>query len=265
RLNQGDILQLYINDEFFNQEQENKFMLAPTNINIVYQDENIMLIDKKAGLVVHEDNENSTDTLINRTLHYLYEKGEYNPKDELSFTPALCNRIDRNTCGMVIVAKNAESLRLLNQFIKDREIRKFYLCVVDGKMPKKSDTLTHYLIKNEKENQVKIYDNKINGAKTIITKYSVLATDQETSLLEVELLTGRTHQIRAHLAYIGHPLIGDGKYGSNKINAKYKQKQQLLYSYKLIFDFKDTNNLLSYLKGKSFIIQDVWFKNNYQK
>ena len=265
RLSQGDIMQLYINDEFFEADSQKEFLIAPPVLNIVYEDENIILLDKKNGLVVHEDDEKTADTLINRLLHYLYDKGEYDPDNENSFTPALCNRLDRNTGGIVIAAKNAESLRILNQKIKDRELEKKYLCVTVGVPPKKQDTLTAYLEKNSDENTVRVYNSKKGNAKTIITSYKVLKTDKKLSLVEVKLETGRTHQIRAHFAHIGCPLLGDGKYGINQINREYKIKTQALYSYKLKFTFTSESGCLDYLNGKEFTVNDVWFRDKFIK
>lgn len=265
RLNSGDLIELYVNDEFFENQQAYDFLSVSSDINIVYEDDNIILVDKKAGIVVHEDNENSTDTLINRVLHYLYNKKLYDPQNELSFTPALCNRIDRNTSGIVMVAKNAEALRVLNEKIKAREIKKYYLCVVSGVVNKKSDTLKHYHLKNERDNTVRVFERANKDTKTMITSYNTLAVTNNNSLLEVELHTGRTHQIRAHMAYIGHPIIGDGKYGTNKVNLLYRQKYQLLYSYKLKFDFNENEHILSYLNGKEFEVKDVWFREKFKE
>ena len=263
RLQAGDIVQMYINDEFFDTAVETEFMAAPAVLDIVYEDENIVLIDKKNGLVVHEDNENTVDTLINRLKHYLYDKGEYKPDEENSFAPSLCNRLDRNTGGIVIAAKNAESLRILNQKIKDRELEKYYLCITAGVPPKKKDTITAYLEKNSDDNIVKVTDRKTDRNKTIITTYKVLKTKENLALLEIKLDTGRTHQIRAHMAYIGCPLLGDGKYGINRVNKEYKIKTQALYSYKLKFTFKSDSGCLEYLNGKEFEVKDVWFKDKF--
>lgn len=264
RLNEGDIMQLYINDEFFDTAAETEFLTAPPVLNIVYEDENILLVDKKNGLVVHEDDEKTSDTLINRILHYLYDKGEYKPEEENSFVPALCNRLDRNTGGIVIAAKNAESLRILNQKIKDRELEKRYLCITVGIPPKKHDTMTAYLEKNADGNTVKVTDKKTLSNKTIITTYDVLKTGGRLALVEVKLETGRTHQIRAHFAHIGCPLLGDGKYGINQVNREYKVKTQALYSYKLKFTFAgDDNGCLDYLNGREFTVKDVWFENKF--
>jgi len=263
KLNEGDLLQLYINDEFFEECAELEFLSAPTNLNIIYEDENILLVDKKNGLVVHEDDENTIDTLINRVKHYLYEKGEFIPENELSFSPSLCNRLDRNTGGIVICAKNAESLRILNQKIKDRELQKLYLCVTVGIPPKNDDTLTDYLEKDEIKNQVFVSSKKTPTNKTIVTKYKVLKKTENLALLEVDLITGRTHQIRAHLAYIDCPILGDGKYGINKTNRAYNVKTQALYSYKLTFDFSTDGGILEYLNRKSFKVSEIWFKDTF--
>lgn len=266
RLSEGDVLELYLPDEFFDKKQgEYEFLGAPSDISVVYEDENILLMDKKNGLVVHEDNDGTADTLINRMLRYLYDKGEYRPEDENSFTPALCNRLDRNTGGIVIAAKNAEALRILNQKIRDRELEKKYLCILVGVPPKRSDTLTHYLFKDSKTNTVTVSDKKTPSNKTIITKYKVLRTDGTLSLAEIELMTGRTHQIRAHMAYIGCPLLGDGKYGINKVNRSYNIKTQALYSYKLKFAFTSDSGILSYLNGQEFIVPNVWFLDKFVK
>lgn len=263
RLQINDVVQMYINDEFFDTDVETEFLAAPVVLDIVYEDENIILIDKKNGLVVHEDNENTVDTLINRLKHYLYEKGEYKPEEENSFAPSLCNRLDRNTGGIVIAAKNAESLRILNQKIKDRELEKYYLCITVGIPPKKNDTITAYLEKNSEDNTVKVTDRKTDRNKTIITTYKLLKTKGNLALLEIKLDTGRTHQIRAHMAHIGCPLLGDGKYGINRVNKEYKIKTQALYSYKLKFTFTTDSGCLEYLNGKEFKVNNVWFENKF--
>lgn len=263
RLCEGDVMQLYISDEFFETAPDRVFLSVPADITVVYEDENILLCDKKNGLVVHEDDENTADTLINRILHYLYDKGEYDPERENSFTPALCNRLDRNTGGIVIAAKNAEALRILNEKIKEREIEKRYLCITVGVPPKKADTMTAYLEKDEKTKTVKVTDRKTSTNKTIITSYKLIKTDGKLALLEVKLDTGRTHQIRAHFAHIGCPLLGDGKYGIGEVNRRYKIKTQALYSYKLKFTFRTPAGILEYLNGREFTAENVWFKDKF--
>ena len=220
RLQEGDVLQLYINDEFFDKpREENAYLTVATpKLNIVYEDENIVLLNKRPGVLVHEDTAAAENTLIMHVKAYLAQKGEYDPESEQSFAPALCNRIDRNTGGIVIAAKTAEALRVMNEKIKNDEIRKFYLCAVHGKMPKRADTLTGYLKKNSADNTVDVIDTPRTGYKEIITKYRVLKSKGDAALLEVELVTGRTHQIRVHMAHIGHPVAGDDVYMTRQID-----------------------------------------------
>lgn len=259
---EGDVLELYINDEFFESPKgDEAFKTLVPKLSVVYEDDNILLADKASGISVHDDETEKVNTLINHIKAYLFQKGEYNPDEENSFVPALCNRIDRNTSGIVIAAKNAVALRIMNEKIKNREIEKFYLCLVQGRLKDKEKTLKSYMVKNEAQNRVYVHDSPIDGGKTAITRYRVLAEGELTSLLEVELMTGRTHQIRAHLASIGHPLAGDGKYGTNEFNKKIGMKHQALYSYKLKFKFSDENEL-SYLNGKSFEVKEVPFASH---
>lgn len=260
RLTAGCEVELYINDEFFEPAPERyDFLSASKNLEILYEDENLLLLDKKAGVLSHAGDGEYGDNLIARVQRYLYEKGEYDPSAENSFAPALVNRIDRNTGGIVIAAKNAPTLRVLNQKMKDRELHKYYLCIVHGSLPRREGTLEGYLLKDEKRKTVRVLDRPCDGAKTIRTRYRVLAEREGLSLVEVDLLTGRTHQIRAHFASIGHPLLGDGKYGSNKLNKQYGYKKQCLYSYKLTFRFTTDAAHLAYLDGKTFQAPDVWF------
>jgi 23S rRNA pseudouridine955/2504/2580 synthase len=262
KLSVDDVISMYINDEFFEPTKPKyDFLSAGKSIKIVYEDENIILIDKPAGILSHPDEGNYTDTAITRVKRYLYEKGEYDPENEMSFAPALVNRIDRNTCGIIIGAKNAESLRILNEKLKNREIHKFYLCVAIGKIKNKEGIIKGYLEKNEKQNRVYISEKSNDKTKAIATKYNVLDYKGGLSLVEVELLTGRTHQIRASFSHIGNPLLGDGKYGTNAQNKQFGgYKKQFLYSYRLAFDFQSDAGILNYLNNKSFEVEDVWFK-----
>ena len=261
-LNPGDVLTLYINDEFFEVSSHSYgFLSSPSDIDIVYEDENILLADKKPGLVVHEDESGSSDTLINRIQHYLYSKGEWDPAKENSFAPALCNRIDRNTGGIVIAAKNAETLRILNEKIKLREIDKYYLCLVHGSLRPRQGTLKNYIIKDPSQKMVSVYDKMYPGALTAITDYRVLKEAKGLSLVECLLHTGRTHQIRAQMAHAGHPLAGDTKYGLNKNNRSLPFRYQALYSYRLDFTFKTSAGILEYLKNRSFSVMNIPFVN----
>ena len=265
RLQMGDVLQLYINDEFFEQPREDNLFLTlfQPKLDIVYEDENLMLLNKRPGLVVHADETEKVNTLINHVEAYLYQKREWNPKWENAFTPALCNRIDRNTGGIVIAAKNAETLRIINDKIRDREITKKYLCIALGRMDPPEGRLECFLLKDEGKKQVAVYHRPVPGGKTAVTLYRTLQVRDGLSLVEVELLTGRTHQIRASFADTGHPLLGDGKYGRGDVNRRYGETRQALYSYYLRFDFPTDAGILEYLRGKEFQVEEVPFVAKY--
>ena len=265
RLAVGDVLQLYINDEFFQRPTpENAFLsLYQPKLNILYEDEHILLLDKRPGLVVHPDENEQVNTLLTHIQAYLYQKKEWSPYWENSFAPALCNRIDRNTGGIVIAAKTAEGLRVMNQKIKDRELSKYYLCVVRGRMDPPAGKLEGYLFKDEVKKQVFVSRRPQPGAKTAITVYRTLAVKNGLSLVECDLITGRTHQIRAQFAAAGHPLLGDGKYGSERENRKYGRHGQALYSYKLSFHFTTDAGPLAHLNGKTVQVEDVDFVKEY--
>ena len=262
-LEEGDEIQLYIKDEFFGSPEADTSALTriKPKLDIVYEDENIMLLNKRPGVLVHEDSDARDNTLIMHVKAYLISRGEYDPESEHSFAPALCNRIDRNTGGIVIAAKNAEALRVMNEKIRENQIDKYYLCLVHGRLAKKQDTMRAWLKKDSAANMVSVRDRKFEGSKEIITAYRVLEERGAVSLVEVELITGRTHQIRAHMAHIGHPLVGDGKYGINREEKRHGYKYQALYSYKLRFSEGDGENVLSYLSGKTFSIpkDQIWF------
>ena len=266
RLCEGNVLQLYINDEFFDTPKpENAYLTVTTpKLNIVYEDENLILVDKKPGQAVHpHDGAEYGKTLIDHIQAYLYAKGEWNPRAEHAFVPALCNRIDRNTGGIVIAAKTAEALRILNQKIKDRELEKRYLCVVHGCPKPRAGKLEAYIFKDARQNRVYVTQKPQPGSKTAVTCYRTLESRDGLSLVECELVTGRTHQIRAMMAAAGTPLLGDGKYG--KLDKRFERKYQALYSYQLKFAFTTDAGVLAYLDGKEFRVASVDFVEEYFK
>ena len=264
-LKPGDVLQLYIDDEFFEiPSEENAYLKVGTpKLDIVYEDENLLLADKKPGVLCHSAGDWSYDTLIANIQAHCVQTGEWKPREENSFAPALCNRIDRNTGGIVIAAKNAEALRILNDKIREREIDKLYLCAVIGRPKPASGTLRNWIFKDAEKNQVYVRKTSCPGAKEAITEYRTLKTAGGLSLVECRLLTGRTHQIRAQLAAAGAPLLGDGKYGSERVNREFHEKGQALYSYKLTFDFPTDAGALNYLRGRSFAVSRVDFAEKY--
>lgn len=257
-LKDGDVLTFFIKDEFFEEAPERyDFMKAPSKISVVYEDENIILMDKPQGILVHPDKEYHFDSLVARLKHYLYLKGEYNPKSENSFSPATVNRIDRNTGGIVIGAKNSEALKTLNRLMKERSIEKYYLCLCEGTFRKKEGIVRSGLRKDESKNIVKNVRSGSEDSKDSATRYRVIDENGEYSLVECELLTGRTHQIRVHMASLRHPLAGDTKYGGKELRL-HGNVGQALYSYKLKFTNCE-GTVVDYLDGREFTVNDVWF------
>lgn len=238
-LQNGDTVLMFLKDEFFvSNDPDAYFLKINPSLDIVFEDDDILLVNKHVGVSCIPDEREDRNTLINHIKAYLYHKGEYDPCAENSFAPSLCNRIDRNTCGIVIAAKNARTLRKINDDIKYRRIKKKYLCIVHGTPKPQNNIIEGYLIKDSKTNTVKVFDSKPSrgDAKSIKTGYKVLDSKKGLSLVEVVLYTGRTHQIRAHMAHIGYPLLGDGKYGINKEDKKLGYKYQALCSYSTTID-----------------------------
>lgn len=263
KLKPGDVLTLYISDEFFETgKNELAFLRVKPKLDIVYEDENILVVNKPAGLIVHSDANEEFNTLINHITAYLYAQGSYDPDEENSFAPALCNRIDRNTQGLVIAAKNAAALKEMNDIIKNREVEKKYLAAVHGVPKQKKGTIRSYLNKDADRNMVAVKKVKNSALdKEAVTKYAVLAVNQalNLSLLEIELVTGRTHQIRAQMASVGHPLLGDGKYAENKADRKMGYNHQALCSYSLKFVLKEKKPVLGYLNGRTLTAPEPEF------
>ena len=265
RLAEGDCLQLYINDEFFDRPRADNAYLTVTSprLHIVYEDENILLVDKQPGLAVHpHDGAEYGKTLIDHIQAYLYAKGAWRPR-ESTFVPALCNRIDRNTGGIVIAAKNAETLRIINEKIRAHELEKSYLCITVGRPKQPEGKIEGFLLKNEAKKEVRFFHKPVPGGKTAVTDYRTLETRGELSLVEVGLETGRTHQIRASFADLGCPLLGDGKYGRGDVNRRYGETRQALYAYELTFDLPTDAGILNYLRGRTFTVENVPFRAKY--
>lgn len=237
-LQTGDVLELYINDEFFAADKAEVKKSLP--LDVVYEDKNILVADKPSGIAAHGED----GCLLERVQSYLFDKGEYDPKREHTFSPALCNRIDKNTSGLVIAAKNAMALRGINEKLRLREIDKFYIMQVEGRINPPVGRIEGYTLKNEAQHKVYFYKEPVPGAKHSITFYRCL---DDKGTVEAQLISGRTHQIRASFAWLGHPLLGDVKYGAKKDG---RRDFQRLRAYKLVFDFKTPAGELEYLNGK---------------
>ena len=261
KLSEGDTVQMYINDEFFDPPDAGDAYLHITDpaLDIIYEDSNIILINKETGVLCHSDTAYDRDSVITRIQAYLHQKGEWRPHEENAFCPSLCNRIDRNTSGIIIAAKNAAALRAVNEKMRLREVEKYYIAAVHGVPAQPSGRIECFIFKDASKNMVYITKESRHGAKTAVTEYRTIASAGQLALLECRLITGRTHQIRAQFADMGHPILGDGKYGSERQNKPYGEKYQALCSYRLVFTFRSDAGMLQYLDKSEFRIDDIPF------
>lgn len=231
--------------------EKKEFVRIDNNFKVTYEDENILMVEKWPNLLVHSDTKGGAPTLTDYVLSYLYDKGDYEPEKEITFTPAPCNRLDRNTSGVVIFGKNFKYLKALNEAIRERDIEKYYMALVQGRI--KDGIYTGYILKNEDANISKVYKNEVPNSKEIAMEVKNIQSCGTFSLIEINLLTGRSHQLRAHLASLGNPIVGDSKYGDKKLNSffvnRYGLDFQFLYAYKVIF--KSDSDELNYMKNKT--------------
>ena len=266
KLKCGDEIRLFLSDETYEKfagkvQPKEKFPMA--KLNIVYEDSNVIFINKPAGMLSQKSV--PSDVSLNEyLLGYLEKSGQWKQEESKAFRPSVCNRLDRNTSGLVICGKSMAGLQQMAALLKDRSLHKYYLCLVKGVMTE-SQHLEGYLLKDENSNQVKIFQKETEGAAHIITEYEPLYTEGETTLLKVTLVTGKSHQIRAHLSSIGHPIIGDPKYGERKVNAFFREthgiKNQMLHAWKLTFP--ELAEPLDNLSEKSFEAEPAGLMKQY--
>lgn len=246
---EGDIVETR---EIVSSIKKEKFnRIDNSHLKVTYEDENMAIIEKWPGVLVHSDKKDGEPTLTDYVLSHLFDKGDYLPEKEVTFTPAPCNRLDRNTSGVVIFGKNFESLKLLNEMIRERRIKKYYTALVKDRI--KDGIYEAYISKDEDENISKVFDTKRPNTKKISMEVKTIQSCGTFSFIEIDLITGRSHQLRAHLSHLGNPIVGDSKYGESKLNSffinKYGLNYQFLYAYKLIF--KECPEKLSYMENKT--------------
>ena len=265
RLSAGDLIELYINDEFFPVGKPTAKTAKPRRqppVTVVYEDENFAVLYKPAHLLCHSDRTGDAN-LVDAFAAYLEAKGEYDPHAEKRFAPALCNRLDRGTEGLVLAAKSYAALRDLNAIIHDDMMKKEYLTITVGAPPQ--GRFVAWLQHSEKNNKVRIHARESEGYKQIITEVTVIRQAGPFALCRIGLITGRTHQIRAHLAYLGHPVLGDIKYGNHKMNERTGLKTQALCAQRLTFGRIPEENTLQYLSGRVIKLNDPEIVKTYER
>ena len=256
RLHQNDLIELYINDEFFPAGAAAPAKKPPRRqppVTVIYEDGNIAVLYKPAHLLCHSDRTGDAN-LVDAFAAYLQAKGEYDPHAEQRFAPAICNRLDRGTEGLVIAAKSYAALRDMNAIIRDNQMKKEYLTITVGTPP--AGRHIAWLQHSEKNNKVRIHAREAEGYKQIITEVTPIRQNGPFTLCRIGLITGRTHQIRAHLAYLGHPVLGDIKYGNRKMNERTGLKTQALCAQRLTFDRIPQDNILHELSGRVIKLED---------
>lgn len=264
-LKEGDLVQIYFSDETIDNFKTKKEKIkSNVKLDIVYEDENILIINKRAGLLSHSTKKDySEDNVVDAMLAYLNNKDEYDPKDSATFTPSLANRLDRNTSGLLIGAKTYNAIQELNKAQRNNQIDKFYYTIVSGSVDGEKTEYANIEKVNNKENLSKVSKEESEDKKTIITAYKSILKGKKYSLLEINLITGRTHQIRAHLGYLNMPVIGDTKYGNKKTNKFFKDKynlnHQLLHCYKT--EFLNLEGDLEYLSNRTFEVDKTNLMN----
>lgn len=260
KLKQGDSIKLFFSDETIEKFSAGTYVTPKKEkinmLPIIYEDEQVLLMNKPVG-VLSQKAKDSDVSAVEILINYLIETNQLSKEQFRTFHPSICNRLDRNTSGILVAGKTLPALQEMNRFFKERTIAKYYRCLVKGRVIKNEDYIKGYLVKDQKTNKVSITKKKTEEGVPIETEYCVIQSNDEVSLLEVHLITGKTHQIRAHLASIGHPIIGDYKYGDKQINEMYRQeyglKSQLLHAYRL--EMPSSDGSLAYLNDKKFVAE----------
>ncbi len=258
RLNEGDIVLCFIPDMYYEVKEDYDFLHVPSKVDVVYEDDDCLIVNKESGLLAHKDQSGIQDNLQDRILHYLYQKQSYDPKKELSFIPAIAHRLDRNTSGLLIASKTSQFSKFISEKIANHEVKKYYLCVIEGHLPKKYDCVKRYHLKDERNNISKLYDYEVKNSKLIAMNYQVLSTSKQYSLVEVELISGKSHQIRSMMAYYHTPIYGDVKYGAKK---NHQNSFQALCAYKIVFQFESDQYLVN---QKTIVLKDNEIQSLYE-